>query len=308
MVFSRYDAHHALHRMAVEADDLREHRGGEHRRAARLLLQDDLQQDAARQVLAGLGVDDLELLVLEHQLLDVGQRDVGARLGVVEPAVRVLLDQANGRSHVSSFLVGAIARVGPGAVVRPGLRYVLRPILIKLTQRNGRFATSPTGGRLCQNRRLIPPVAFARSPTRQRRRRLDVSPWIPDAPPGARPGRQRLAGQPGPGRHGHRGHLLPEGADPAYKAAFEKANPTIKVEILNKNTVQGIAYVRELPAGQRPDVFWASAPDAFEVLAGQNLLTTSPTWPTRRHRPRSAPTPSTTPRAGTWARRWPATG
>jgi phosphoglycerate transport regulatory protein PgtC len=36
--------------------------------------------------------------------------------------------------------------------------------------------------------------------------------------------------------------------------------------------VQGIAYVRELPAGQRPDVFWASAPDAFEVLAGQKLL------------------------------------
>ena len=36
--------------------------------------------------------------------------------------------------------------------------------------------------------------------------------------------------------------------------------------------MQGIAYVRELPVGQRPDVFWASAPDAFEVLAGQNLL------------------------------------
>ena len=36
--------------------------------------------------------------------------------------------------------------------------------------------------------------------------------------------------------------------------------------------MQGIAYVREQPAGQRPDVFWASAPDAFEVLAGQKLL------------------------------------
>ena len=40
-----------------------------------------------------------------------------------------------------------------------------------------------------------------------------------------------------------------------YKVAFEKANPSIKVEILNKNTVQGIAYVRELPLGQRPDIF-----------------------------------------------------
>jgi ABC-type Fe3+ transport system substrate-binding protein len=65
---------------------------------------------------------------------------------------------------------------------------------------------------------------------------------------------------------------FPKELTQAYKSAFEKANPGIKIEILNKNTVQGIAYVRELPVGQRPDVFWASAPDAFEVLAGQNLL------------------------------------
>jgi phosphoglycerate transport regulatory protein PgtC len=65
---------------------------------------------------------------------------------------------------------------------------------------------------------------------------------------------------------------FPKELTQAYKSAFEKANPTIKLEILNKNTVQGIAYVRELPVGQRPEVFWASAPDAFEVLAGQNLL------------------------------------
>ncbi|MEO7057540.1 MAG: extracellular solute-binding protein, partial [Caldimonas sp.] len=65
---------------------------------------------------------------------------------------------------------------------------------------------------------------------------------------------------------------FPKELTQTYKAAFEKANPTIKIEVLNKNTVQGIAYVRELSAGQRPDVFWASAPDAFEVLVGQNLL------------------------------------
>ncbi|MEO6363729.1 MAG: extracellular solute-binding protein [Caldimonas sp.] len=65
---------------------------------------------------------------------------------------------------------------------------------------------------------------------------------------------------------------FPKELTQAYKTAFEKANPSIKLEILNKNTVQGIAYVRELPVGQRPEVFWASAPDAFEVLAGQNLL------------------------------------
>ncbi|MBL8341381.1 MAG: extracellular solute-binding protein [Rubrivivax sp.] len=65
---------------------------------------------------------------------------------------------------------------------------------------------------------------------------------------------------------------FPKELTQAYKSAFEKAHPGIKVEILNKNTVQGIAYVRELPVGQRPDVFWASAPDAFEVLAGLGLL------------------------------------
>ncbi|WP_418315819.1 ABC transporter substrate-binding protein [Piscinibacter sakaiensis] len=65
---------------------------------------------------------------------------------------------------------------------------------------------------------------------------------------------------------------FPKELTQAYKTAFEKANPTIKLEILNKNTVQGIAYVRELAPGQRPDIFWASAPDAFEVLAGLKLL------------------------------------
>ncbi|MCK6427710.1 MAG: extracellular solute-binding protein [Burkholderiaceae bacterium] len=58
----------------------------------------------------------------------------------------------------------------------------------------------------------------------------------------------------------------------AYKSAFEKRNPDVKLEILNKSTVAGIAFVRETAAGQRPDVFWASAPDAFEVLKRDNLL------------------------------------
>lgn len=65
---------------------------------------------------------------------------------------------------------------------------------------------------------------------------------------------------------------FPKELTQAYRDAFEKANPQINIEILNKQTTQGIAYVRELPAGQRPDVFWASAPDAFEVLAKQKLL------------------------------------
>ncbi|WP_397545536.1 ABC transporter substrate-binding protein [Roseateles oligotrophus] len=65
---------------------------------------------------------------------------------------------------------------------------------------------------------------------------------------------------------------FPKELTQVYKQAFEKANPAIKLEILNKSTVQGLSYVRELPVGQRPDIFWASAPDAFEVLSGQQLL------------------------------------
>ena len=61
-----------------------------------------------------------------------------------------------------------------------------------------------------------------------------------------------------------------------YKTAFEAKNPGIKIEILNKNTTAGIAYIKELPVGQRPDVMWASAPDAFEVLARDKLLQPAP--------------------------------
>ncbi|MVW71626.1 MULTISPECIES: ABC transporter substrate-binding protein [unclassified Bordetella] len=65
---------------------------------------------------------------------------------------------------------------------------------------------------------------------------------------------------------------FPKDLTQAYKSAFEKANPGITLEILNKNTVSGIAFVKETPEGQRPEVFWASAPDAFEVLGRDKLL------------------------------------
>ena len=66
---------------------------------------------------------------------------------------------------------------------------------------------------------------------------------------------------------------FPKELTAAYKKAFEAKYPNDKLEILNKNTAAGIAYVREQPAGSRPEVFWASAPDAFEVLSSNKLLT-----------------------------------
>ncbi len=65
---------------------------------------------------------------------------------------------------------------------------------------------------------------------------------------------------------------FPKELTAAYRKAYEAKHPGDKLEILNKNTAAGIAYVRELAAGSRPEVFWASAPDAFEVLAKGNLL------------------------------------
>ena len=65
---------------------------------------------------------------------------------------------------------------------------------------------------------------------------------------------------------------FPKEITTAYKKAYEAKYPQDKVEILNKNTAAGIAYVREQAAGSRPEVFWASAPDAFEVLAQGKLL------------------------------------
>ena len=69
---------------------------------------------------------------------------------------------------------------------------------------------------------------------------------------------------------------FPKDLTDPYKKAFEAANPGIKLEVLNKNTTASIAYIKELAVGQRPDVMWASAPDAFEVLARDKLLTAAP--------------------------------
>ena len=56
------------------------------------------------------------------------------------------------------------------------------------------------------------------------------------------------------------------------KKAFEAKHPGIKVEMLKKKTTAGIKYLQETASNNTSDMFWASAPDAFEVLKGDNLL------------------------------------
>jgi len=57
-----------------------------------------------------------------------------------------------------------------------------------------------------------------------------------------------------------------------FKSEFEKRHPNVQVEILNKSTSSGLKYVQETAKNNTSDLFWASAPDAFEVLKGDALL------------------------------------
>jgi phosphoglycerate transport regulatory protein PgtC len=56
------------------------------------------------------------------------------------------------------------------------------------------------------------------------------------------------------------------------KKAFEAKHPGVKVEMLKKKTTAGIKYLQETAGNNKSDMFWASAPDAFEVLKGDDLL------------------------------------
>jgi ABC-type Fe3+ transport system substrate-binding protein len=56
------------------------------------------------------------------------------------------------------------------------------------------------------------------------------------------------------------------------KKAFERANPGLTLEVQNRNTNAGVKFVDETRANPQSDLFWASAPDAFEVLKNKKLL------------------------------------
>ncbi|HYJ44823.1 MAG TPA: extracellular solute-binding protein [Xanthobacteraceae bacterium] len=56
-----------------------------------------------------------------------------------------------------------------------------------------------------------------------------------------------------------------------FATAFEKKHPGVKVEVQNRNSAAAIAFIRETRSSP-PDIFWASAPDAFEVLKKNSLL------------------------------------
>ena len=65
---------------------------------------------------------------------------------------------------------------------------------------------------------------------------------------------------------------FPKDLSGKFKAAFETKYPNITVEVVGKKTTAGIKYIQETSSNNGTDLFWASAPDAFEVLKGDNLL------------------------------------
>ncbi len=57
-----------------------------------------------------------------------------------------------------------------------------------------------------------------------------------------------------------------------FKRAFERAHPGVTLEVQNRNTTAGVKLLQETRSNNQADLFWASAPDAFEVLKGSGLL------------------------------------
>ncbi|OJY32807.1 MAG: ABC transporter substrate-binding protein [Rhodobacterales bacterium 65-51] len=65
---------------------------------------------------------------------------------------------------------------------------------------------------------------------------------------------------------------FPEDMTSVIEKAFEAAHPEYDLEVLNKSTSSGVKYIKEIASNNTADMFWASAPDAFEVLKKEGLL------------------------------------
>ncbi|MBP0493893.1 extracellular solute-binding protein [Roseomonas sp. SG15] len=57
-----------------------------------------------------------------------------------------------------------------------------------------------------------------------------------------------------------------------FKRAFEAAHPGTTLDVQNRNTTAGVRFLQETRSNNAVDLFWASAPDAFEVLKRAGLL------------------------------------
>jgi ABC-type Fe3+ transport system substrate-binding protein len=58
-----------------------------------------------------------------------------------------------------------------------------------------------------------------------------------------------------------------------YKKAFEAKYPGVTVIVKQKQTTEGVTYIRETASKPETDIMWASAVDAFQLLKTEKLLT-----------------------------------
>lgn len=65
---------------------------------------------------------------------------------------------------------------------------------------------------------------------------------------------------------------LPKELLAVYKRAIEEEHPEIRVQYVNFPATHTLSFLRDRPPGNRPDVFWGSAPDTFLLLKRHNLL------------------------------------
>lgn len=84
---------HTLGLVGIAAHQLGQDIDGQHVFASTLVFGDDLQQVLARDIIAALEVDDLDVAPISNEPGDIVEGDVVAGLGVVEPAARVAFDQ-----------------------------------------------------------------------------------------------------------------------------------------------------------------------------------------------------------------------
>src|SRR3546814_5625840 len=101
------------------------------------MLGDDLQQHLPGQVVAALGVADLEVLAIDDQLADILDGDVARNVGVVEATVRIFLDDAR-LGHGAKALTDASLQHG---AVQHGLQEAA--ILNSVTSRIRRAGLDP---------------------------------------------------------------------------------------------------------------------------------------------------------------------
>ena len=87
-------AENTLESTAIEADDLRQHIGRKQGLTPGFGFQNDLQQYGTGDVLFRCGIDYLDQFPSDDELAELGQGDVFALLGIVQPAVGVLFDNA----------------------------------------------------------------------------------------------------------------------------------------------------------------------------------------------------------------------